>query len=264
MATTHETGVESEEPGVNEGKSNAPVFLKRVSFDTFDNRDARDFSLTLRATHRSYTYSYRSRTFLCGIDQNDYSESALDWLIEVLVEDGDEIIALRVIDPGSRMAAGLSMQEKMYRKDADRLMERILQKNEESKAISVMVEFAMGKVTTTLLHRIHIYQPDSLIIGTRGKGLGLQSLFPGSISKYCLATSPVPVIVVRPDRKREEAKSKRLANPLRQSYVEILEKSNSSMDFRALNQSAHAEKPSGTIKSHFGIFGGSKYKRLSV
>lgn len=132
----------------------APVFLKRVSFDTFDNRDARDFSLTLRVTHRSYTYSYRSRTFLCGIDQNDYSESALDWLIEVLVEDGDEIIALRVIDPGSRMAAGLSMQEKIYRKDANRLMERILQKNEESKAISVMVEFAMGKVTTTLLHRV--------------------------------------------------------------------------------------------------------------
>ncbi|KAG4302120.1 hypothetical protein PCK1_001679 [Pneumocystis canis] len=78
----------------------SPLFLKRVSFDTFDNRDARDFSLTLRATHRAYQSNDRSRTFLCGIDQNEYSQSALDWLIEVLVDDGDEVIALRVIDPG--------------------------------------------------------------------------------------------------------------------------------------------------------------------
>ncbi|CCJ30251.1 unnamed protein product [Pneumocystis jirovecii] len=130
--------------------TDTPVFVQRVSFDTFDNRDARDFSLALRMTHRAYSYSGRSRTFLCGIDQNEYSESALDWLIEVLVEDGDEIIALRVVDPGkvkedngkrlmrykgSRMAAGLSVQQKKYRKDAEKVLERILRKNEESKAV---------------------------------------------------------------------------------------------------------------------------------
>ncbi|KAG5519291.1 hypothetical protein PMAC_001916 [Pneumocystis sp. 'macacae'] len=112
-----------------------PVFVQRVSFDTFDNRDARDFSLALRVTHRSYCYTGRSRTFLCGIDHNEYSESALDWLIDVLVEDGDEIIALRVVDPGSRMAAGLSIQQKRYRKDADRVLQRILRNNNESKAV---------------------------------------------------------------------------------------------------------------------------------
>ncbi|KAG5436886.1 hypothetical protein PCANB_001639 [Pneumocystis canis] len=238
--------------------------LYAVSFDTFDNRDARDFSLTLRATHRAYQYDDRSRTFLCGIDQNEYSQSALDWLIEVLIDDGDEVIALQVIDPGSRMAAELSIQEKMYRNDANQLMERILRKNDESKAISVIVEFAMGKVTTTLLHRIHIYQPDLLVIGTRGKGLSLQSLLPGSISKYCLTTSPIPVIVVRPNNKRAEAKSKRLANPLRHSYIQILEKSNSSSDLRELDQTIHTEKPSNASKNYLNIFGTQKYKRLSV
>ncbi|CCJ30250.1 unnamed protein product [Pneumocystis jirovecii] len=126
-----------------------------------------------------------------------------------------------------------------------------------------MVEFAVGKVTTTLLHRIQIYQPDSVVIGTRGKGLGIQSLLPGSISKYCLATSPVPVIVVRPDRKRAEAKSKRQANPLRQSYMQILEKSNSTTDLRALD-GAIETKPAGSTKGYLGIFGTQKYKRLSV
>ena len=63
------------------------TFLKRVSFDTFDNKDASDFSLTLKSKHKDYAYTRRSRTFLCGTDQNDYSEFALEWLIDELVED---------------------------------------------------------------------------------------------------------------------------------------------------------------------------------
>ncbi|KAG4306040.1 hypothetical protein PORY_000028, partial [Pneumocystis oryctolagi] len=83
-------------------------------------------------------------------------------------------------------------------------------------------------------------------------------------SRYCLAASPVPVIVVRPDRKRAEAKSKRLANPLRHSYIEIREKSNSTTDLRALDPTMQAEKPPGAAKNYLGIFGSQKYKRLSV
>ena len=54
---------------------------------------------------------------------------------------------------------------------------------------------------------------------------GIQSLLPGSVSKYCLQNSPVPVIVVRPSAKREKKKQKRLADPKRKNYVTILEQS---------------------------------------
>ena len=65
-----------------------------------------------------------------------------------------------------------------------------------------------------------------LIVGTRGRSLGgIQGLLPGSVSKYCLQHSPVPVIVVRPTYKRERKKKKRQADPSRKNYLDILQKS---------------------------------------
>lgn len=63
-----------------------------------------------------------------------------------------------------------------------------------------------------------------LIVGTRGRNLkGVHSLLPGSVSKYCVQHSPIPVIVVRPSPKREKKKKKRRADPTRRSYNHILE-----------------------------------------
>lgn len=77
--------------------------------------------------------------------------------------------------------------------------------------------------------QIKIYAPACLIVGTRGKSLGgIQSLLPGSVSKYCLQNSPVPVVVVRPEEKREKKKRKRLADPSRQNYSSILDQTNAS------------------------------------
>lgn len=65
-----------------------------------------------------------------------------------------------------------------------------------------------------------------LVVGTRGRNLkGMHSLLPGSVSKYCLQQSPIPVIVVRPSPKREKKKKKRRADPTRRSYNHILEMS---------------------------------------
>lgn len=67
-----------------------------------------------------------------------------------------------------------------------------------------------------------------LIVGTRGRSLGgLQGLLPGSVSKYCLQHSPVPVIVVRPSSKRDKKKAKRRADPGRRVYQDILQSTGS-------------------------------------
>ncbi|KAL7275467.1 hypothetical protein RUND412_001595 [Rhizina undulata] len=203
-----------------------PSFLKRVSFDTFDNKDASDFSLTLKSKHKDYSYTRRSRTFLCGTDQNDYSEFALEWLIDELVDDGDEIVCLRVVDKDSKISSDAALQERLYRQEARKLLNQIIEKNEEDKAISIILEFAVGKVHETIQKMIHIYEPVILIVGTRGRSLGgLQGLLPGSVSKYCLQHSPVPVIVVRPSSKRDKKKAKRKADPGRKVYQEILQNS---------------------------------------
>lgn len=74
------------------------------------------------------------------------------------------------------------------------------------------------------MSQIRIYEPVILVVGTRGRNLkGVQSLLPGSVSKYCLQHSPIPVIVVRPSTKREKKKKKRRADPARRSYNQLLE-----------------------------------------
>lgn len=78
---------------------------KRVSFSTLANGQANLISLTLRTKHEAYKYSRRSRSFIIGYNDDEYSKSAMEWLLDTMVDDGDEIVALRVIDPSKFMAA---------------------------------------------------------------------------------------------------------------------------------------------------------------
>ncbi|KAH3137040.1 hypothetical protein KXV82_000923 [Aspergillus fumigatus] len=212
---------------VSRGLSPPPpqTYERGVSFDTFDNPDAADFSLTLNYKHKGYQCTRRSRTFLCGTDQNDYSDFALEWLIDELVDDGDEIVCLRAVEKDSGLASDAEIEAGKYREEAERLFEQVIQKNsQDEKAISLVLELAVGRVQDIIQRMIRIYEPALLIVGTRGRKLGgVQGLLPGSVSKYCLQQSPIPVIVVRPTTKREKKKKKRQADPTRRSYNQILE-----------------------------------------
>jgi nucleotide-binding universal stress UspA family protein len=222
------------------------TYQRGVSFDTFDNRDATDFSLTLNYKHKDFQYTRRSRTFLCGTDDKDYSEFALEWLIDELLDDGDEIVCLRVVEKDSKIASDASIEKLKYREEAQRLLEKVIEKNmQDEKAISLVMELAVGKVQDVFkrmvkflyllvfkstesdsIFKIQIYEPSILIVGTRGRSLGgVQGLLPGSVSKWCLQSSPIPVIVVRPETKRLKKKKKRQADPNREAYNTIREAS---------------------------------------
>ncbi|KAK3679475.1 hypothetical protein LTR78_001036 [Recurvomyces mirabilis] len=203
-------------------------YRSSVSFDTFSNPSASEYSLTLNRKHRDYTYTKRSRTFLCGTDTNEYSDTALEWLIDELVDDGDEIVCLRVVEKDSKEAikwAG-GQGSTGYQKEAHRFLEAIEKKNTDDRAISLVLEFSIGKVHDTIQQMIRLYEPAILVVGTRGRSLtGYQGLLSsGSVSKYCLQYSPVPVIVVRPSSKREAKKRKRMQDPSRTGYRDILDK----------------------------------------
>jgi hypothetical protein len=86
---------------------------------------------------------------MVGIDENDYSDIALHWMLEELVDDGDEIICLRVIDKDSKITNDRNLERRQYQKEARALMERIQSKNDDSRAISIVLEFAVGKVQNT-------------------------------------------------------------------------------------------------------------------
>lgn len=139
------------------------TYERGVSFDTFDNRDAADFSLTLNYKHKGYQSTRRSRSFLCGTDQNDYSEFALEWLLDELVDDGDEIVCLRAVEKDSRMASDAAIEEGKYRQEAARLFEQVIQKNsQDEKAISLVLELAVGKVEDIIQRMVSSGLPNQL------------------------------------------------------------------------------------------------------
>jgi nucleotide-binding universal stress UspA family protein len=206
--------------------SPSAAFEHRVAFDTFDNKNATDFSLTLRSKHEDYQYTRLSRTFLCGTDKNKYSDNAISWLLNELADDGDEIVCLRVIDSTSKIAntsSDKASEEKLYREEAHEFLEHIMAKNTKGRKISLVLEFALGDVQSLIKRMIQIYEPSVLVVGTKGRSIeGFKGLLPGSVSKWCLQHSPIPVVVVKPRQKRENKKAKREANPNKLAYIDMI------------------------------------------
>jgi hypothetical protein len=127
-------------------------FEPRVSFDTFEKKGESVYtSFSLNRKHVDFKATKGTRTFLCGIDDNDYSYYALEWLIDEMVDDGDEIVCLRVVDKDSTIANSASLEERNYRREADALMASIQEKNHENKAINLVLEFAVGKVEKVIM-----------------------------------------------------------------------------------------------------------------
>ncbi|KAI2642824.1 hypothetical protein GGS21DRAFT_194492 [Xylaria nigripes] len=197
-------------------------FESHVAFDNIPLGDSTPYnpiSFTLNVRHAGFQFNRRHRTFMVGVDDNSYSHHALEWVLDELIDDGDEIVCVRVIETPVRLT------DRAYQDDAKALMETIQSKNTQNRAISLVLEYAIGKLHNTFQHLIKIYQPSMLIVGTKGRTMdGVQGFLVNrsSFSKYCLQYSPVPVVVVRPTEKREKKKAKRAGDPSRQSYFQML------------------------------------------
>lgn len=135
-------------------------FEDHVSFDNFSKEEPTNMntiSFTLNVKHKGYKYKRRSRTFMVGIDENAYSSYALQWMLEELVDDGDEIICLRVVDRDAKISNGGPLERKQYQDEARALMDSIQKKNDANRAISIVLEFAVGKVHATFQKMVRTF-----------------------------------------------------------------------------------------------------------
>ncbi|KAG2192525.1 uncharacterized protein EV154DRAFT_503821 [Mucor mucedo] len=192
--------------------ANGENFVKVVSFDTMTNKDLPNYSFTLRGKSPGFKRTRRSRTFMVATDLANYSEYALTWATDEIMDEGDELIVLRVVtvdmnDKKGNMANLLDFEAKQSREKASQVMAKIMKNTAEEKKISVVIEFVIGKVQETIQNMITMYQPSLLIVGTRGLS-EFKGMLLGSVSKYCLQHSPVPVAVVRPEDKKVKKSSK--------------------------------------------------------
>ncbi|KAG6864618.1 hypothetical protein C0991_008266 [Blastosporella zonata] len=203
-----------------------PGYTAKVSFDTFENKSASMFSFTLQVKSDGYVRTRSTRVFLCASSPDESGREALDWSLEGLVQDGDELIVCRGVDEDV-----LERDHNIVRDEARELMKMIQQKSVEAdpdRKLSLILEYIPGRITDTLDRLIALYRPDSVVVGTRGKRSVLSGLAInmnmgsaiGSVSKYCLTHSPVPIIVVRPERKVRKAVEKRRADPKRGTHFD--------------------------------------------
>ncbi|WFD42633.1 hypothetical protein MPSI1_001279 [Malassezia psittaci] len=178
-------------------------FERIVGFDTMP--DAEDTvsgsaSYTLQIKSIGHSRTKHTRTFMCAVDATEsryvaawltFSERALEWIMGNLVDDGDEIVAVRVLD------------------------------NEQD-------ELNGNTRKSSILRLVTMYRPESLTIGTRGKQvsalekmLGTTPL--GNLSKSLIWQSPVPVIIVRPEDRVKKHLLKRMSDPRRHEYYDLVQ-----------------------------------------
>ena len=68
-------------------------------------------------------------------------------MIDELLDDGDEIVCLRVVEKDSKIASDSSIEKRKYCDEAQKLLDQVIAKNsQEEKAISLVMELAVGKV----------------------------------------------------------------------------------------------------------------------
>ena len=78
--------------------SPAPTYTPKVSFDTFENPVASMFSFTLQVKSEGYRRNRNTRVFLCASSPDESGREALEWSLESLVQEGDELIVFRGVD----------------------------------------------------------------------------------------------------------------------------------------------------------------------
>ncbi|KAL9095994.1 MAG: hypothetical protein Q9163_006473 [Psora crenata] len=202
------------------------TYKPRITFDLFANQSTTDPSFTLISQHKHYARRKGSRTYLCGTDESDYAAFALEYLIDKLVDDGDDIVCVRVMDKDSEVASDLGAQDAEYKMKARQVREQVqlLLDGEDRPAVKVVIEFAVGKVGETIDRMVNLHSPISVVVGTRGKSLAGSSFGKGSVSQYLYQHSPVPVIIVRPHDVRLKHLRKRQDNPNRPGYLNVVQK----------------------------------------
>ncbi|KAJ8502514.1 hypothetical protein ONZ45_g11684 [Pleurotus djamor] len=167
----------------------AQGYTPKVSFDTFENPVASMFSFTLQVKSEGYKRTRSTRVFLCASSPDESGREALDWALESLVQDGDELIVCRGVDEDV-----LEKDHDVVREEAREFMRLIQEKSFEGdpdRKLSLVLEYVPGKITDTLDRLIALYRPDSVVVGTRGRSVWQNMTIPGMSSMGSIGVGSV-------------------------------------------------------------------------
>jgi len=106
-------------------------YTRKVGFETFEpSTDSALFSYTLQAKSDAYRRTRNTRVFMVAVSPDESGNEALEWLMESLIEDGDEIVAVRVVELDEGEKKSEDAQEG-FREEAGGLLRKVLEMNDE-------------------------------------------------------------------------------------------------------------------------------------
>lgn len=91
---------------------------------------------------------------MVGVDDNPYSDIALQWVLEEMIDDGDQIVCIRVIDKDAKIVNDRALERRKYQQEAKTLMDALQKRNGEQRAINIVLEYAVGKLEDTFLKMV--------------------------------------------------------------------------------------------------------------
>jgi molybdopterin-guanine dinucleotide biosynthesis protein A len=121
-----------------------PRFRAHVAFDTTSSDLSKNSGITLSARHNGFQAQRRSKTFMVGVDENKYSQSALEWLLTTMVDDHDTVVCVRVIEKDVKPSHNAA-----YKKQARDLLQAVIGANKLDKAVCLILEYQFGRLGST-------------------------------------------------------------------------------------------------------------------
>lgn len=119
-------------------------------------------SFAVSCKHEDHKTTYWSRSFLCSMSSANKSRRALQWVLENVLENGDELVCLKVDHDQNKEPA-------QYQQEAEDILASIVSTIDPLLEIKIVVEVAIGSIKTVVKKTMLLYQPALVVVGTTAK-----------------------------------------------------------------------------------------------
>ncbi|KAI7901595.1 uncharacterized protein BX663DRAFT_513395 [Cokeromyces recurvatus] len=155
-----------------------------------------------------YRIKRKTKSYLVACDFSKESIYAIEWTMGTMMRDGDELhiatISNREDNPDIVKATGLDPKGELHAtsnaliKEAKKLMGQMMLFN-----VKLVTHVLIGHVKDCLKSLTREHEFTMLICGSRGRS-SMRKLLMGSVSTYLVHKSPVPVAVIRRQKKKKK------------------------------------------------------------
>ena len=155
-------------------------FEHRVSFDLRSHEYAGAPSFGKSFTYEGYLPRNNARVYMCGTDNSDYANYALEYTIQHLMDDGDRLICVRAVQKDSVLGKALLADQQKHADEAQSVIEQIKRMLKENKgpAISVKIDTVIGSVGPLLIQTM-VRSPLDTMRKTRSDDAPGRATYPG-------------------------------------------------------------------------------------